>query len=123
MKRGSLLINTARGGVVDTEALLWALDEGIIAGAGLDVVEGEDVIAEEELLLREGVATEQLQAAIRGHVLLRRDNVVITPHIAFDSQEALQRILDTTIDNVRSFLAGVPRNVVSAQARAPHPVG
>ena len=122
MKRGSLLINTARGPIVDTDALLWALDEGIIAGAGLDVVEGEDMIAEEELLLRQGVATEQLQAAIRGHVLLRRENVLITPHIAFDSQEALQRILDTTVDNVRAFMSGDPRNVVGA-ASASHPVG
>ena len=123
MKRGSLLINTARGPIVDTDALLWALDEGIIAGAGLDVVEGEDLIADEELLLRQGVVTEQLQAAIRGHVLLRRENVVITPHIAFDSQEALRRILDTTVDNVRAFMAGEPRNVVGAQASASHPVG
>ncbi len=123
MKRGSLLINTARGPIVDTDALLWALDEGIIAGAGLDVVEGEDLIADEELLLRQGVVTEQLQAAIRGHVLLRRENVVITPHIAFDSQEALRRILDTTVDNVRAFMAGEPRNLVGGQASASHPVG
>jgi D-lactate dehydrogenase len=114
MKRGSLLINTARGGIVDTQALLWALDEGILAGAGLDVVEGEELIAEERLLLREGVAPEQLQAAIRGHLLLRRDNVVITPHIAFNSEEALARILDTTVQNVRAFLAGRPINVVAS---------
>ncbi len=112
MKRGSLLINTARGAVVDTDALIWALDESIIAGAGLDVIEGEELIAEERLLLRAGVAPEQLQAAIRGHVLLRRENVVLTPHIAFNSDEALRRILDTTVDNVRSFLAGAPRNTV-----------
>jgi D-lactate dehydrogenase len=123
MKRGALLINTARGAIVDTAALLWALDEGIIAGAGLDVVEGEDLIAEEQLLLREGVATDQLQAAVRGHVLLRRENVVITPHIAFDSQEALQRILDTTVDNVRAFVAGEPRNTVRGPAPTPHLAG
>src|SRR5581483_6291119 len=114
MKRGSLLVNTARGGLVDTEALLWALDEGILAGAGLDVIEGEELIAEERLLLEPGVATDQLQAAIRGHVLLRRDNVVITPHNAFNSDEALRRILDTTIENIHAFLRGTPANVVSA---------
>ncbi len=118
MKRGSLLINTARGAIVDTDALLWALDEGIIAGAGLDVIEGEELIAEERLLLRQDVAADQLQAAIRGHVLLRRENVVITPHIAFDSQEALQRILDTTADNLDGFMAGEPRNVVSPPRNA-----
>jgi D-lactate dehydrogenase len=113
MKRGSLLINTARGGLVDTEALLWALDEGILAGAGLDVIEGEELIGEERLLLRQGAAPEQLQAAIRGHLLLQRENVIFTPHIAFNSEEALHRILDTTVENVRAFLDGKPVNLVS----------
>ncbi|HLH21736.1 MAG TPA: hydroxyacid dehydrogenase [Chloroflexota bacterium] len=113
MKRGSLLINTARGGLVDTEALLWALDEGILAGAGLDVIEGEELIGEERQLLRQGVAPEQLQTALRGHLLLQRENVIFTPHIAFYSAEALQRILDTTVANVRAFLAGNPGNLVS----------
>jgi D-lactate dehydrogenase len=113
MKRGSLLINTARGGVVDTAALMWALDEGILAGAGLDVIEGEEAIAEERQLLQADVAAEQLQAAIRGHLLLRRENVVITPHNAFNSEEALQRILDTTVENVCAYRAGSPSNTVS----------
>jgi D-lactate dehydrogenase len=116
MKRGSLLINTARGGLVDTEALLWALDESILAGAGLDVLEGEELIAEEQQLLRQGVAAEQLQAAICRHLLLRRENVVITPHIAFDSDEALRRILDTTVQNIEALLRGTPTNVVGGQA-------
>jgi D-lactate dehydrogenase len=114
MRRGSLLVNTARGGIVDTAALMWALDEGILAGAGLDVIEGEEAIAEERQLLDPGVAADQLQAAIRGHLLLRRENVVITPHNAFNSEEALQRILDTTVENVRAYVAGTPTNVVTA---------
>ncbi len=112
MKPGSLLINTARGPLVDTEALLWALNEHRLAGAGLDVIEGEELFTEEERLLGPGTAAEQLQAAIRGHVLLRREDVVITPHIAFDSQEALDRILDTTAANLRALRDGAPRNVV-----------
>lgn len=114
MKPGSLLINTARGPIVDTEALLWALNEGRLAGAGLDVIEGEELMAEEERLLDPGTGAERLQAAIRGHVLLRRDDVVITPHIAFDSQEAVERILDTTVANVLAVLAGAPINVVGS---------
>ncbi|MBM2811312.1 MAG: D-isomer specific 2-hydroxyacid dehydrogenase NAD-binding protein [Chloroflexi bacterium] len=114
MKRGCILINTSRGAIVDTDALLWALDEGILAGAGLDVLEGEESIAEERQLLREDVAREELIAAVRGHLLLRRDNVVITPHNAFNSDEALHRILDTTAANVRGFLEERPINLVGA---------
>jgi D-lactate dehydrogenase len=113
VKQGSLLINTARGGLVDTEALIWALDEGILAGVGLDVLEGEELIAHEEELLKQGAAPEQLQTAIRGHLLLRRENVVFTPHIAFDSEEALRRILDTTVENIQGFLNGTPQHLVS----------
>ncbi|MDR5693920.1 MAG: hydroxyacid dehydrogenase [Armatimonadota bacterium] len=113
MKRGAILINTARGGVVDTDALLRALDEGILSGAGLDVLEGEELIEEERALLHMPEAEEKLKAVIRAHVLLRRENVVITPHIAFNSQEALQRILDTTIENIQAFFTGAPQNVVN----------
>jgi len=55
---------------------------------------------------------------LRHHILLRRDNVVITPHTAFYSREALLRIVDTTIDNIRSFAAGSPQNLVVALPRA-----
>ncbi len=113
MKRGALLINTARGPLIDTEALLWALDEGILGGAGLDVFEGEDVMEREEALLAQPGAEEQLRAAMRVHLLQRRENVVLTPHIAFNSHEAVRRILDTTVDNIAGFLRGRPQNVVS----------
>lgn len=112
MKRGALLINTARGSVVDTEALLWALEEGILAGAGLDVIEGEEFIKEESALLRMPVAEETLKKVVQAHLLLRRENVVFTPHIAFNSHEAVQRILDTTLENLKAYLEGRPQNVV-----------
>ena len=112
MKRGSLLINTARGEVVDTEALLWALDDGILAGAGLDVLEGEAAMREETAQLADS-SQDQLRLAVRNFNLLGRENVVITPHVAFYSQEAENRILDTTVENVRGFLAGESRNLVS----------
>lgn len=113
MKRGALLINTARGSVVDTEALLWALDEGILAGAGLDVIEGEEYIKEESMLLRAPVAEQTLRKVVQAYVLLHRDNIIFTPHIAFNSEEAVQRILDTTLHNLKAFLEGRPQNVVS----------
>ncbi len=113
MKRGALLINTARGGLVDTNALVWALDEGILAGAGLDVLEGEELVKEERQLLEKDFPKERLITTIRNHILLHRENVVITPHIAFDSREALQRILDTTLTNIRGYLEHAPVNLVS----------
>ncbi len=112
MKRGLLLINTARGSLVDTEALAWALDEDLLAGAGLDVLEGEEFLAHEDELLHQTGAEEKLRLLVRNHALQRHPNAVITPHIAFNSEEALRRILDTTVENVRSFLAGHPGNLV-----------
>ena len=114
MKRGAFLVNTARGSLVDTQALAWALDTGILAGAALDTVEGEEFLEKEEELLNQPGAEQKLKMLVQNHVLLRRNNVIITPHIAFNSAEALRRIDDTTIENVRLFLAGTPRNVVSA---------
>ncbi len=113
MKRGALLINTARGGLVDTNALVWALDEGIVGGAGLDVLEGEELVKEERQLLEKDFSKDRLITALKNHILLHRENVVITPHIAFDSREALQRILDTTVANLVGFLHGSPSNLVS----------
>ena len=113
MKRGALLINTARGGLVDTDALVWALDEGIVGGAGLDVLEGEELGKEERQLLSKDFSKDKLATALRNHILLHRENVVITPHIAFDSREALQRILETTVNNIAGFLRNTPINLVS----------
>src|SRR5208282_1411060 len=102
----------ARGGLVDTEALLTALENKILAGAGLDVLEGEETIYEESALLGDALNPERLRRATQNHVILKHPNVVFTPHNAFNSQEALERILDTTASNITFFIAGVPRNVV-----------
>jgi len=112
MKKGVLLINTARGGLIDTEALLWALEEGIVAGAGLDVLEEEEAVREERELLSRQFDEEKLRAVVRNHVLLKRDDVIITPHIAFNSREAVSRILRTTVENITGFLDGSPPNKI-----------
>ena len=117
MKRGALFINTARGGLVETDALVWALDQGIVGGAGLDVLEGEELVKEERQLLSKDFPKEKLVTVLKNHILLHRENVVITPHIAFDSREALQRILETTAANIQGFLKGQPINVVSTPRR------
>ena len=56
---------------------------------------------------------EKLQLTLRNHLLLQRENVIFTPHIGFYSKEALQRILDTTIQNIKGFLNGNPSNTVN----------
>jgi len=112
IKRGALLINTARGGLVETEALALALDRGILSGAGLDVLEGEELIKEERQILSKEFSMERLKTLLQNHILLNRENVVITPHIAFNSHEAFQRIIGTTVANIEAFLAGHPENQV-----------
>lgn len=113
VKKGAILINTSRGAIVDTESLLKALDEGAIAGAGLDVLEGEDLIKEEKQLLYDGNKIQRLSNLVKDHLLLSKENVVFTPHIAFYSREALERILETTVFNILSFCEGKPKNVVN----------
>jgi D-lactate dehydrogenase len=106
MKRGALLINTSRGGLVDTDALVGALESRRLGGVGLDVLEGEELIKEEQQLLQQPVDIERLRTAVRNRVLLAREDVVFTPHNAFNSREALVRILEVTIANLESFRAG-----------------
>ena len=113
VKRGAYLINTARGSLIDTTALAWALDTGILAGAALDATEGEEFLHHEEELLSLADAEENLKLLVRNQILQRRPNVIITPHIAFDSEEALRRIQDTTIENVKAFLSQTPSNRVT----------
>jgi len=112
-KRGALLINTARGGLVDTEALLWALDEGILAGAGLDVLEGEELLTEDRRRLALERDEASLRVLVENQLLAGREDVVVTPHVGFDSVEAVQRIAEVTAANVAAFLAGNPQNLVS----------
>jgi len=111
VKKGAILINTSRGSVVDTEALIEALDKKILSGVGLDVIEGEELIKEEKQLLYDPRNLEALSNLVKDHILLSKDNVVFTPHIAFYSQEALERILETTVQNIVAFASGSPQNI------------
>lgn len=112
-KKGSVLINTARGGLVETAGLVWALKEGILAGAGLDVLEEEGFIKEELHTMLSGHPNQdQLKIALSDHELMHMENVLVTPHNAFNSKEAVMRILDTTAQNITGFVNNQPVNLV-----------
>jgi len=116
MKDGAVLINTARGSVVRAEALAEALMNGKVAAAGLDVLPAEPVVREEAELLRSVYEKEHdLETLLADHVLLRLRNVIVTPHIAFNTREAVQRILDTTVANIDGFMRGELENVASGR--------
>jgi glycerate dehydrogenase len=95
MTRKPILINTARGGLVDELDLVTALDQGLIAGAGFDVTVGEPPAEDHPFM-----------------ALLDRPNFILTPHTAWASTEAMQTLADQLIDNIENFVAGRPTNVV-----------
>ena len=113
IKKGSYLINTARGAVVETDALVEALKSGTLAGAALDVLEEEGDLADEAALLTmEHPNAEALRVTLENHYLINHPRVIVTPHTAFNTTEAVERILNTTIDNIKHFAEGAPTNVV-----------
>ena len=95
MKRNALLINTSRGGLVDEAALIQALDEGLIAGAGFDVLTTEPPTNSHPLLA------------------LRRPNFILTPHVAWASDGAMQFLADQLIDNIDAWTAGRSQHLVT----------
>lgn len=112
-KKGSYLINTARGGLIETEAILLGLDQGILTGVGLDVLEEEDELHEEvSILTKASQQSINLKTLLYDHILIRHPKVIVTPHNAFNSQEALERILKVTIENIQSFTDGKAINTV-----------
>jgi len=112
VKKGCVFINTARGGLVETQAVLYALDHGIFGAVGLDVLEEETGIKEERQLLSKNYGGVDLRTLLQEHTLIEYDNVLVTPHNAFNTGEALRRILDTTVDNIGGYLDRKPLNLV-----------
>ncbi len=105
IKKGAYLINTSRGPVVETEALIEAIKEGRLAGIALDTFEGEEVWIEEELILaRPDISATLLKKALENFHLLHWENAILTPHNAYNTKEAIQRILNTTIENIKVFI-------------------
>jgi D-lactate dehydrogenase len=114
VKPGAVLINTARGGLVETAGLVEALRSGRLAGAAMDVLEEEGFVKEEADILFSGHPNlEQLKIVLADHELMQMPNVIITPHNAFNTKEALTRILDTTASNIQGFAKGSPINLVN----------
>ena len=114
MKRGSLLINTARGGIIETKSLVALLKDGHIAGAALDVLEGEnDLKFESQLLKQTSPDLNVWQNLVANHALIDMPNVIVTPHIAFNTVEAKNEITTTTINNILAFAEGKPINLAT----------
>ncbi len=104
MKDGSLLINTSRGPVVDSEAILWGIEQGKLAGVGLDVLEEEEYLDNSRKLFEPYQSKEGLKKLVAAHLLREKTNVIITPHNAFNTFEALGRIVKTTVENIEKFM-------------------
>lgn len=131
-RRGVIVINTSRGGIIDTSALIEAMDAGIVGGAGLDVLEEESVMRKEETKiiadqiiaqlqstttleearLRAPKRIRELQSLTENASLISRPNVVFTPHVAFNSEEAVARIVAMTAESIEAFLHGKAINTV-----------
>ncbi len=116
MKDGVVLINTSRGSIVNIQALARAIADGKVRAAGLDVLAEEPVVREEAELLHTLFRSDnqqQLNDLLTDHILLRMRNVIITPHSAFNTREAVQRILDTTMENIEAFMRDEPKNLAA----------
>lgn len=119
MKPGAVLINTARGSLIDERAMLRSLAEGNLAAAGLDVLPEEPIIREEaELIRRVYQQDHTLETLLVDQVITRMRNVIVTPHSAFNTREAVERIIDTTVENIEAFARHEHRNIVELEQHA-----
>jgi len=111
-KKGAVLINTSRGALIETAALLSALKKGILTGVGLDVLEEEGAVTGEDALISATIGRDDLAVVIQSRQLIGLPNAVVTPHNAFNSIEAIHRIFSTTVENIRGWHRNKPVNLV-----------
>jgi len=113
MKLNAMLINTSRGAVVEIDAVVEALKEGRLAGGvALDTFEAEEVLIEEEFLRRDDIPAIKLKKAMEAYYVLHEDNVIVSPHLAYYTKDASERILDIAVDEIKHFLTeGKPVNI------------
>lgn len=119
LKAGAVLVNTARGGLVDSRALARLQAEGHFGGLALDSFEGEMVWLHAQAPLPRDLASTQLEQALHSFQLQLGENIILTPHNAFNTVETLDRSLSTTIENIGGFFAGQPQNVVKLERESP----
>jgi D-lactate dehydrogenase len=129
-QEGVLIVNTARGSLIDTQALREALDSGQVGGAGLDVLQDERVMRQSVSRIiaadivqhlrsdatahdaRDADRVRELQELMLGDDVLSRSNVVFTPHVAFNSVEGTERMRKATVENINAYLANRSINIV-----------
>jgi D-lactate dehydrogenase len=112
MKKGVVLINTARGGLIDSEALVWGLENNLVGGAGLDVLEEEDLLEDTLKLFQSDCSAKDTRISLMNNILIDHPRTMITPHTAFNTTEAIRRIIDTTVENIKAFLKDEPTHNV-----------
>ena len=130
---GVVIINTARGKLIDTNALIEALEQGIVGGAGLDVLGEESVmrrraeriisdqiiqkvhepVERPKVAAKDPLRAKEIEKLMRLGSLLLRPEVVCTPHTAFNCVEAIERINRVTVENIKAFVAGTPINTLT----------
>ena len=113
MKKSTIIINTGRGPLIDTKSLISALNKKQIGGAALDVLELEDDLRKEaKLASSDLINSERLRSLVKNHALLNKKNVIVTPHLAFYTKEAVTRIMETTAQNIKGHLNKRYKNIV-----------